>query len=117
MESKELRIGNLVDIYRESGLDLIPCKNSVIDVEDLRCIFKDYIQAEPIPLTEEWLLKFGFTRTSGWDDYEGWIKDDVEIECNIYTFNYVNCIDKEIKYIHQLQNLYFALTNKELEIC
>jgi len=71
---------------------------------------------EPIPLTEEWLLKFGFEIKQGRFGNEYWGK------INLYTSSdkkIVFCFDgylKGIKYVHQLQNLYFALTGNELTL-
>jgi len=74
---------------------------------------------EPIQVTEEWLLKFGFKH----------IKDNwYNIFSNENTFNVYLFTDKRFRieivnqsicvlnHVHQLQNLYFALTNKELKI-
>jgi hypothetical protein len=63
---------------------------------------------EPIPLTEEWLLRLGF---NGWDKGNFTM---VLSNGNFIEFGYV--IAKNIKHVHQLQNLYFALTNEELTI-
>lgn len=117
MRPNELRIGNYVsqreEIYR---LD----ENSLIDILEYWKQFKEVL-FQPIPLTEEWLLKFGFRNECGYD-------------CAVcYTFDFntghtINFLNKElycyldskrldnIKYVHQLQNLYFALTGQELEI-
>jgi hypothetical protein len=75
---------------------------------------------EPIPLTEEWLLKLGIHKigcdNEGDDLFatklntpadEVWLN---RIEGDFYLQEY----GKKIKYVHQLQNLYFALTNEEL---
>ncbi len=75
----------------------------------------------PIPLTEEWLLKFGFTKEDN-----GWHKKDI---CNDFSALYWErlagldlSVNKRsmhlanIKYVHQLQNLYFSLTGEELKI-
>ena len=74
-------------------------------------------QFSGIPLTEEWLLKFGFRR-----------HDECSFDLGDYTFklNTFNlwdyCHDEEyliaagIKHVHSLQNLYFALTGEELNI-
>jgi hypothetical protein len=64
---------------------------------------------EPIPLTEEWLLKFEFKRFS---------KDFSKKGIIIHTRKRGYVLRKsvpDILYVHQLQNLYFALTGQELE--
>jgi hypothetical protein len=73
----------------------------------------------PIPLTEEILLKCGFTRFE-------WIK-----ESNVFQGTYFNCkvdengvqpfgVDlnnvKPVKYLHEFQNLFSQLTETELEV-
>ena len=75
--------------------------------------------AKPIPLTEEWLVKFGFKiegktwgNTNYSKDFSGiWLQDRGELyKCTISNGNK----HIEIRYVHQLQNLYFALTGEEL---
>lgn len=71
---------------------------------------------EPIPLTEEWLVKFGFISIQdGWYQIE---KMPISFNWNIYdnTLRFMGYSFKHIKYVHQLQNLYFALTGEELQI-
>lgn len=76
---------------------------------------------QPLPLTEEWLLKFGFERYQ--DAYYYPYKK--MFLCIQLPPNYaVGLCRKEdwafydrfehVEYVHQLQNLYFALTNEEL---
>jgi hypothetical protein len=70
----------------------------------------------PIPLTEEWLLKFGWDklelidRTIGYNKYAlfiGYRNHNLRLMgSNIHIIN--------IKYVHQLQNIFYALTNEEL---
>ncbi|HXL57133.1 MAG TPA: hypothetical protein VN958_12790 [Chitinophagaceae bacterium] len=72
-----------------------------------------------IPITEEMLLQSGFTKLL-------WIT-----EANVFKCDYFKCrLDenvlqvfgndfnnlKPVRYLHELQNLYFDLTEKELEI-
>jgi len=66
---------------------------------------------EPIPLTEEWLVKFGFVWTNGYGYrfINGWIKLK---ECVWKSYD----LEVEIKHVHQLQNLYYALCQEELTI-
>jgi hypothetical protein len=69
-----------------------------------------------VPLDEEWLLDFGFINDTAFYTKEclGLVKMKRD-----YFSPYVNnmiqgWIDIELKYVHQLQNLYFALTQTEL---
>lgn len=116
MKATELRIGNLV----QWGLGIHEWEMDSYNYHDL-----DY--AKPIPLTEEWLLKFGFDRLSkDWFELRckaasGFYSLDVNVEMklsidvNNESMEYP--LDLEhIKHVHQLQNLYFALTGKELTI-
>ena len=82
-----------------------------------RWFIMDSYNFRPILLTEEWFLKFGFDKGSDIigdcfyielknnDDFIIHIEND-----KMFLFD----DDLEIKHVHQLQNLYFALTQKEL---
>ena len=120
MEAKELRITNLV---KYKGFE---CAVTAIDLVDIRISrFKDekkqssvisivnvYDDLKPIPLTEEWLLKFGFDNLGAY----GWGISYFHIRFrNIHKFYFpIENRIVRIEYVHQLQNLYFALTGKEL---
>jgi hypothetical protein len=74
----------------------------------------------PIPLTEEWLLKFGFEKQI--DDYYYFYGYYASFDADLpMWFGQEGCCQKEtikenIKYVHQLQNLWFGLTGEELTI-
>ena len=81
------------------------------------------IHLEPIKLTEEWLLKFGFRYYQ--NAYYAPDEEEYFIINTKYGFNFISfsevdgsewAIKFDIKYVHQLQNLYYTLTGKELEI-
>jgi hypothetical protein len=69
---------------------------------------------QPIPLTEEWLVKFGFKKD---EYYNAIVKQPIElhVQDNIYWCD-ILWNSMEIKHVHQLQNLFFALTGEELII-
>ena len=115
MTSNELRIGNYVyfhgdvkEINMVDGFGVIGRKEQPLFSID---------EFEPIPLTEEWLLRFGFELDIEDDGYQkGKYKVSVSDEGCLF-FIYMGYYPEEIaefKYVHQLQNLYFALTGKEL---
>ena len=73
---------------------------------------------KPIPLTEEWLERCGFY---GRNDFK-WIgKVGIQSVDGKYYFAFKDMGNVmfrsivECKYVHALQNLYFALTGQELE--
>lgn len=100
----ELRIGNYIQFL--SG--------SVYPVD---IIYKDYTMLKnwfAIPLNEEWLNKLGFV----FDEEERvFQKQDIRIELvdGDFIFNYFYGL-KYIKYVHELQNMYFSLTTIELTV-
>ena len=117
MKASELRIGNLVKAQPFEGIITV-FNNDKCVVKHKSGIVKYLIEdLEPIPLTEEWLLKFGFEKQHNEEDFDYWFKNDFSndiiwehSEGFCHNLNYGG----DIKYVHQLQNLYFALTNEEL---
>jgi|SRR5690606_18891832 len=121
IQANELRIGNYVRCVEGNIIK--------INKEDFICILTNTYEVDPIPLTEEILLKCGFERKS-------YTTKGVEIEViyykigNIVVYLMRDFFEIEIttssgqfnlhktfpKKLHQLQNLYFALTGEELEV-
>ena len=117
-DSQELRIGNL--LY---------CWNPINDTYDdtvIKVNWKhirnrieqpDDITYHTIPLTEEWLIKLGFMEHDAAFDKDEWcfyIEKHGGNWCLLMLRD--NFYIKTIEYVHQLQNLYYALTGEELEI-
>ena len=77
---------------------------------------------KPIPLTEEWLLKFGFEKLTdksrGFNSnsytYTKGISFIVHLNDKLLSVNFWQGNEK--KYVHEIQNLFFALTGEELTI-
>jgi hypothetical protein len=129
MKANELRIGNLVN----STL-LNECRKidawalSVIEQGNYQNSHNTTITVfEPIPITKEWLLKFGFKHqyktNIGQDFFDCSIDSEFQLYVNLndsmvsINKKYVgNVYSKKIQYVHQLQNIYFALTGEELTI-
>ena len=143
MDARELRIGNYIQYFGNvAQVEGIVNESNGFGLQlnggDFASINSNSL--EPIPLTEEWLLKFGFT--SEGEGCEAWLdlKNEIEnnkvqlrtwinFECfqeyngtaffmleNYEGDDYTTIIPRKFKYVHQLQNLYFALTREELTI-
>ena len=72
---------------------------------------------EPIPLTEEWLLKLGLSKRLG--EFRKEMENERIFILHLFGGEYYYANTEafiEIKYVHQLQNLYFALCGKELKL-
>jgi hypothetical protein len=122
MKATELRIGNLV--YYNGILTKITPTEITFQEYWQRNKGKNSLKPEesiqPIPLTEEILFRCGFewcAEAFGYFDklHAAYIWDNGDIEIHPFCTNDQDCWVK-IKYVHQLQNLYFALTGEELNI-
>ncbi len=109
MRGTDLRIGNLVFAVGVGDVEMSKLDNTT-----------KYEQIQPIRLTEEWLIKFGFERTSFGRKKGAFILEAGSRIVNtdeLIGFSWEKVFDKEylsINYVHQLQNLYFVLHEQEL---
>lgn len=122
MEAKELRISNWVwDSITQKPIkvngELIRWKE-----QNDKSLNSNPFDIGNIPLTEEWLLKFGKTELGILIQSHDYPHGDlyVDYDDNGTNLRLKNCREGlefgvELKYVHQLQNLYHALTGKELE--
>ena len=121
MKASDLRIGNFVN--NKGRLDIVTCLEHVTfeDITNVRGQYYEVFIPEPTPLTEEWLLRFGFDHHYDLGKRKFMNIKTLTIETNssenfpVYytTQKIIICY---IKYVHQLQNLYFALTGEELVV-
>lgn len=134
MRAEDLRIGNLVmsEVWNNysdiQGIEKCESWYQLRINGWIHRIDEDgYTEIKPIPLTGEWILKLGGQRNELNNEY--WISVfNLKGELHFETFNSTDevvttlysrscqLIFDRIKYVHQLQNLYFALTGSELTI-
>ena len=133
MEANELRIGN--KFWRCCCYDEVVevRRNGVIGLDSLRGLIS-YGEIEPIPVTEELLLKMGFKeKRDGYLHYRD-NNDEFSIKFDLgYAFieyanlifnpedvtetNYCSSFEFPNKpHLHTLQNIWHLLTGKEFEI-
>jgi len=115
MEVKELRIGNYV-CFSDSGLtfrvESISAAGLGVSNSDKES-WCEIERFEAIPLTREWLLKFGLVESEK-DCRTFFSKGYFKLEFSNGGNSYYK--RKFISSVHQLQNLYFALNQQELEL-
>lgn len=122
MEAKNFRIGNFISDTNAS--DSFFAKVKKLDLS--RCYYGQfhsaYTDIKPIKITEDWLNKFGFERTPfgrKFNDFYLEASSRVVKTDELYGFKYEHVPEEKyinLDYVHQLQNLFFALTGKELEL-
>ncbi len=118
MKAQELRIGNKLKIGSLVLTVAELCADEFTTPEHGAISYGHPILSG-IPLTEEWLLKMGFNPIDSDPDILYYTKNNVALNAfgdhsKIWLRYVSNTI--EIKSVHQLQNLYFALTGEELTI-
>lgn len=134
VQAKELIIGNKVGInlqqFPTNYFTVLEIGETMKLCEVGREHTQDYFYVgdiQPIPISPEILLKCGFTKHENSNEYwnfwilsNGWhISEALHTEPSAgvktglcyWSDEYI-----EIKYLHQLQNLYFALTSQEMNI-
>jgi len=140
MKANELRIGNKLYFCNRSHIVMGISINLLFIENDFKHVIGPYEIEDfsPIPLTEDCLVKFGFNKI---EDTHRKIINEEDLcvyemllidPCNDagYIVQYYEVFDtnpetddyrfvslqNEVKYVHQLQNLYFALTGEELVV-
>jgi len=149
MKASELRIGNYVyyehtthivsgvhgnKVYSwwvKDGEPVIEYEAKDISGTQVENPYMDVVsQYKPIPLTEEWLLKFGFVNidkgnndfiTYTDSEHNYYLQNDVRKKDGKYlildnSFDDLRAFSMvDIQYVHQLQNLYFALYGIDIQ--
>lgn len=127
MDARELRIGNYLNV-----INITPVK---ITANHILAISEGDEQYSPIPITDEWLEKFGFKESETVkysDEFKGARKFEIpklldmvfSIDGKFYYILDINTNDygddiytsRQITFIHQLQNFFFASTSTELQL-
>ena len=116
MKANELRIGNLVIDEDGDTLPIIAINKDFI-FHSTEGLFSTPNTLRGVPLTEGWLVKLGFKR---WGKFDLWKTYQTTV-CTIAGttqsgFELSKIPRVEVEYVHQLQNLYFALTGEELKL-
>ena len=121
LSAKDLRIGNLIyNIKNEFDKRQIIVSGITSTMIACKQIVTEHKFFEPIPLTEEWLLKAGFVFKNGGVGWDTYILKDLVLTLvptnngKVICYCYNTSKYKPIKSVHDFQNLFFSLTGEEL---
>ena len=125
---KEVRIGNWVDFHGPKKIvviheDYVNVETNNIYGKHSSCLDEMNRNLKPIPLTEDWLIKFGFKEA----EYGYFVFQYRKLKAHYLLlnpnkgfvemcFNSQTTAQAPTKYVHQLQNLYYALAGEELKL-
>jgi len=122
MEANTLRLENYVE-YNSMFFKVKLISKSGVSCDRGKGIVELSIKdINPIPLSEDILLKLGFEKSNAKisgcdyftkDKYSVMVKEDVCYFSLVEMQSRYLCI---VEFLHQIQNVYFALTNEELTI-
>jgi len=107
MKNTEIRIGNIIN---RNGLIVAVDEQTFWDMKNNPQIYT------PFPLTEKWLLRLGFEKHAldmsvapqyRWKNRLIIVRDGCFVDYGTSV---------QLKYVHKIQNLCFALTGEELKI-
>lgn len=131
MKQSELRIGNYV-LDHNDNIIRIEKVNAQIDMSGawptiaFNGVYYYVSYCKPIPLTEEWLRKFGFVIEKKWESKAGsdFLQHNKEVVVSLshHYGNHIYLNSNEhnlrymIEYVHELQNIYYILIGEKLDI-
>lgn len=124
LKTNELRIGNYLNGKQGHVIVTEIRANNSVKIQDNTSSFYVGTCLMPIELTRGWVNKFGFKFIWGGsgEDYVfsyGEKCNTIDLIQRGTIFKYglrLGSCEIQIKYVHQLQNLYFVLTGEELTL-
>lgn len=130
VKENEIRLGNWFKDYSDKPFQFSKEEFLTLCLETAEV---DEIIKEPIALTEEWLLKFGFEKhinetqidgiemklqISGYGRDGSWFSSCGKLNggLSVLCLCRGNYFSNNLEFVHELQNLYFCLTGQELSV-
>ena len=132
MKAQELRIGNFIMFSDDGTIFTVGSieENGYTVQNEEGTTWIEAEEFEPILLTEEWLIKFGFSKRDNSVSFSYYIGGNEITHDWLFDLTWLEKPERigapnapfyrngrhTIFYVHQLQNLYFALTGEELTL-
>ena len=125
MDPKVFRIGNYISTKNTSEVFIITAieeKIHAVNAKMADALILRPEEIEPIPLSEKWLKSFGFEMTQAEPHRKFIVGQNHKImnTVEILDAKFYYWLSREdylvVKYVHQLQNIFFAITEHDLEV-
>ena len=114
IKASELRIGNYIQTVKK-------LKFEILSNDDFKSVEKHPDFYEPIVVTPEILTKCGFEMKNGSDGFVYYERNGLQLSWYLFKLKRIvisqyntTVYDLAYNYLHQLQNLYYALVGEEL---
>lgn len=123
INAQELRIGNKVYGQKDcifTVLEIMAC-GITYDCDHQCAAHAEWDEIKPIPLSPDLLERCGFVEIEDEEDSSGWNRPGMANSGNFIIWNFDGTLaldgysDAPLNYVHQLQNLFYALTGHELQ--
>lgn len=101
--------------------DVVPMQGEAFQIAEW-----SFESIDPVPLTEEWFKKMGFGNAMGWNYYinieaeflgetgiVGQQYDEGKFKAQLHDID-GGSVGRSLLYVHEVQNLYYALTGEEI---
>lgn len=123
LKSNDLRVGNFVKDNEVGFKDWFP-----VTIGDIATIQDRTASYEPIPITEDILKRLHFKRVKADKEYFDWIytksyfDGHIAVLCDSVALGSITVTlatggwMKHIRFVHQIQNLFYALSGEELDM-
>ena len=117
MNAKEFRLGNWIT-YKDVKYQIFGLNKELpfVDSEEFMCGVIDFNNIKPIKITDDILAKLGFIAMLDYSYSHEIIGGWFEMSKHNLTLNMNGSNLKSVQYVHELQNLIYALTGSELSL-
>ncbi len=128
--SNQLRVGNYVDCPTKAEkfceVEKISRYGKSISLTDNpagRSFGCELTDIEPIPFSEDILVKFGFKKTHHDTMHNVYLRNDIRVVFELKDINHCDIVKERgffvpiyVQWVHQFQNLLFWLNDEELKL-
>lgn len=114
---KDLRKGNLICLAHESNIPIVTVRELLDEhatFEEKWLFSRTYDLLMPIELNSDWMCRCGFETPDGYN--VSVLYNEIMIDIHLGEYKLRDKPKAQLKYLHQLQNIFYYLVGEELTI-